>query len=38
MAKATHGIGASTKAPRVKRTKSKRTRPDGYQARKTSGR
>jgi hypothetical protein len=38
MAKATHGIGATTKQPRIKRTKSVRTRPDGYQPRKKSGR
>jgi len=38
MAKATHGIGASLKIVQVKRTKSRRTRPNGYQPRKGTGR
>jgi hypothetical protein len=38
MAKVSHGIGGNTKQPRIKKTKSARTRPDGYQPRKKSGR
>lgn len=38
MAKATHGIGASTKIVQVKGTKSRKSRPNGYQPRKKSGR
>jgi len=38
MAKATHAIGASTKVVLVKGTKSRKSRPNGYQPRKKSGR